>query len=286
MMEIIIGKTAGFCFGVSNAINKTEELLNTNQDIFCLGDLVHNRQVTEELKSKGLVIINDLKQAKNNVIIRAHGESKETYDQIANLKLKVLDLTCPKVLKIHNIAEEYSKNGFYILLVGQKDHPETIGTISYCGENAEIIENEKQIDDILSKFQTSNIKKLLIISQTTFSLEKFNNIILIIKEKIDKLNYKINLEIKRTICDATRLRQEETEEISKKVDIMIIIGGKHSSNTNKLYQIAKQNCKETIFIETKEELNVEYVKKFEKVGIMAGASTPKKSIDLVVEMLS
>ena len=286
MMEIIIGKTAGFCFGVSNAINKTEELLNTNQDIFCLGDLVHNRQVTEELKSKGLVIINDLKQAKNNVIIRAHGESKETYDQIANLKLKVLDLTCPKVLKIHNIAEEYSKNGFYILLVGQKDHPETIGTISYCGKNAEIIEDEEQIDNAINKFKTSNIKKLLIISQTTFSLEKFNNIILIIKEKIDKLNYKINLEIKRTICDATRLRQEETEEISKKVDIMIIIGGKHSSNTNKLYQIAKQNCKETIFIETKEELNVEYVKKFEKVGIMAGASTPKKSIDLVVEMLS
>ncbi len=285
-MEIIIGKTAGFCFGVSNAINKTEELLNTKQNISCLGELVHNTQVTEELKSKGLVIIGDLNQAKNNVIIRAHGEPKKTYEQINKLELNVLDLTCPKVIKIHNIAKEYSNNGFYIILIGQKDHPETIGTISYCGENAEIIENEKQIDDILSKFQTSNIKKLLIISQTTFSLEKFNNIILIIKEKIDKLDYKINLEIKRTICDATRLRQKETEEISKKVDIMIIIGGKHSSNTNKLYQIAKQNCKEALFIETREELNIQYVKKFERIGIMAGASTPKKSIDLVVEMLS
>lgn len=283
-MEIIIGKTAGFCFGVSNAVNKTEEQLKNKNNVFCLGELVHNKQVTNELESKGLILIDNIEKAKQNVIIRAHGESKETYIKAEKLELDILDLTCPKVLKIHKIAEEYADNGFYILLVGQKNHPETIGTISYCGENSEVIEKEEDIENALNNFYSKNLNKLLVIAQTTFSLEKFNNITLLIKEKIDI--EKIELEIKRTICNATKLRQEETKELAQKVDVMIIVGGKHSSNTNKLYQISKQYCKNSILIETKEELDVKDVKKFQKIGIMAGASTPKKSIETVVEMLN
>lgn len=283
-MEIIIGKTAGFCFGVSNAVNKTEEQLKNKNNVFCLGELVHNKEVTKELQNKGLIVIDNIEKAKQNVIIRAHGEPKETYKKAQKLKLDILDLTCPKVLKIHKIAQEYASNGFYIILIGQKDHPETIGTISYCGENSEVIEKEEDIQNALNNFYSANLNKLLVIAQTTFSLEKFNNISLLIKEKIN--TKKTELEIKRTICDATRLRQEETEELAQKVDVMIIVGGKHSSNTNKLYQISKQYCKKSILIETKEELDLKDVKKFQKIGIMAGASTPKKSIEAVVEMLN
>lgn len=283
-MEIIIGKTAGFCFGVSNAVNKTEEQLKNKKNIFCLGELVHNKQVTNELESKGLIVIDNIEKAKQNVIIRAHGEPKETYKKAEKLELDILDLTCPKVLKIHKIAQEYASNGFYIILIGQKDHPETIGTISYCGENSEVIEKDEEIENALNNFYSKNLNKLLVIAQTTFSLEKFNNISLLIKEKIN--TEIIELEIKRTICDATKLRQEETKELAQKVDVMIIVGGKHSSNTNKLYQISKEYCKNSILIETKEELDVKDVKKFQKIGIMAGASTPKKSIDAIVEMLN
>lgn len=283
-MEIIIGKTAGFCFGVSNAVNKTEEQLKTKKNIFCLGELVHNKQVTKELENKGLIVIDNIEKAKQNVIIRAHGEPKETYKKANELELNTLDLTCPKVLKIHKIAEEYANNEFYILLIGQKEHPETIGTISYCGENSQLIEKEEDIENALNKFYSTNINKLMVIAQTTFSLEKFNNIVSLIKEKVN--SKQIELEIKRTICDATRLRQEETKEIAKKVDAMIIIGGKHSSNTNKLYEISKKYCKNCILIETKEELDAINVKNFQKIGIMAGASTPKKSIESVVEMLN
>lgn len=283
-MEIIIGKTAGFCFGVSNAVNKTQSFLNEYKNIYCLGDLVHNKQVIEELENKGLKVIKDIKQAKQNAIIRAHGEPKSTYQTAKALGINVFDLTCPKVLKIHDVAEEYTKQGYYILLIGQKDHPETIGTISYCGKNSGIIESEEDINKSLEKFYNSNIKKLAVISQTTFSLEKFNKIISSIKEKID-LDNQIELEIKNTICNATKLRQEETEKIAKTVDMMIIIGGKHSSNTNKLYQISNKHCKQCILIETKEELDLKYIEKFNKIGIMAGASTPQKSIDSVVEMI-
>lgn len=283
-MEIIIGKTAGFCFGVSNAVNKTEELLKTQKNIYCLGELVHNKQVIDDLVSKGLNIINNIEEAKQNVIIRAHGVTKETYKKAEELNLDVLDLTCPKVLKIHNIVEEYSNKGYYIFLIGQKEHPEVIGTMSYCGKNVEVIEKKEEIYEKLKKFYDTNINKLLILAQTTFSIEKFNNIVTELKEQLS--NNEIEIEVKKTICDATRLRQEETSKIAKMVDIMIIIGGRNSSNTNKLYQISKQYCKNSILIETKDELDIEYVKKFQKIGIVAGASTSQKSIDSVVEMLN
>lgn len=282
-MEIIIGKTAGFCFGVSNAVNKAEEELKSKKNVFCLGELVHNKQVTKELEDKGLIVINDIEEAQKNVIIRAHGEPNKTYEKAKELKINILDFTCPKVLKIHKIAEEYATKGFYIILVGQKEHPEIIGTISYCGENSIIIDKEEEVEKALNEFYNTNQKKILVISQTTFSLEKFDNIISLISEKISNKN--IEIEIKRTICDATKIRQQETEEIANKVDIMIIIGGKHSSNTNKLYDISKKHCQNSILIETKEELDVDYIKKYKKIGIMAGASTSKKSIESVVEIL-
>lgn len=284
-MEIIVGKTAGFCFGVANAVNKTSKLLEQNKNMYCLGELVHNKQVTEELEEKGLEIIDNVNDAKENVIIRSHGVNKNIYDEAKKMQLNIEDLTCPKVLKIHNIAKEYSENGYYIFLIGNSSHPETIGTISYCGASSSIIEKEEDLENALQQFYKSQIKKLLVLVQTTFSLEKFNKISNLIKENIESKK-DIELEIRRTICDATRLRQKETEEIAKKVDMMIIIGGKNSSNTKKLYEISEKYCKNCILIETYKEMNIREMAKFSNIGIMAGASTPQKSIDKVVEMLN
>ena len=281
-MRIIIGKTAGFCYGVSNAVNKTEEILenNTNCNVYCLGELVHNKQVVENLSNLGLKVVKDVDELpvaeceNDKVIIRAHGVSKKVYEKIKQLKYECVDLTCPNVLSIHKIVEDYLEKGYYILLIGQKNHPEVLGTYGWCEGSCSIIETEEDINEI-----SNNVKaeKILVVAQTTFSLQKFNEFMEIIKEK-----FNADIEVRNTICNATRLRQEETEEIAKKVDFMIIIGGKNSSNTRKLYEIS---CKytEAICIETADELELK--SNYSTIGIMAGASTPQKSIDDVVEKL-
>ena len=278
-MEIIIGKTAGFCFGVKNAVEKAIEELENNKQIYCLGELVHNKQVTEELTNKGLTFVDNIEDAKKSVIIRAHGIPKKTYEKAKELNIGIKDLTCPKVIHIHNIAEEYKEKNYFIFLVGQKEHPETIGTISFCGENSFIIENLEDVQKAIQGFNQSNLENALVIAQTTFSLEKFTNISNKLQESIK------NIQIKNTICNATRLRQEETKELAQKVDMMIIIGGKHSSNSNKLYEIATKHCKKVLFVETKDELNMSQIRNENKIGIMAGASTPQKSIDEVVDII-
>lgn len=281
-MEIIVGKTAGFCYGVKNAVDKTKELVQKQRETYCLGELVHNKQVTQDLEEQGLIIINDVEKAKNNVIIRSHGVPKEIYKKAEELNLKVIDLTCPNVLKIHNIVKEYSAKDYYIFIIGQKDHAETIGTVSYCRKNSTILEKEEDVEKAIKNFKESNLKKLLLVSQTTFSVEKFNEIVKAVEENIDK---NIVFEAKNTICNATSIRQKETQEIAKQVDLMIIIGGKHSSNTTKLYEIAKKECKNCILIEISEELNKNRLKNISKIGIMAGASTPSESINNTVEKL-
>jgi 4-hydroxy-3-methylbut-2-enyl diphosphate reductase len=278
-MEIILGKTAGFCFGVENAVKKTETELKNQENAYCLGEVVHNKQLVEDLKNKGLVIVdeNSVSNCKNNrIIIRAHGISKKVYEEIENLKIELIDLTCPKVLKIHEIAENYANKGYYIFLIGQSNHPERVGTRSYCGDYFSIIEKLEDVDNSIAKVKKDT--PILIIAQTTFDLNLFNEIAEYIKSKIK------NVEMINTICSATRVRQEETANLSKQVDLMIIVGGKKSSNTNKLYEISKKYC-ESLLVETREELNKNYLKGFNKVGIMAGASTPKKSIEQVVDFL-
>ena len=281
-MEIIVGKTAGFCYGVKNAVDKTKELVQKQRETYCLGELVHNKQVTQDLEEQGLIIINDVEKAKNNVIIRSHGVPKEIYKKAEELDLKVIDLTCPNVLKIHNIVKEYSSKDYYIFIIGQKDHAETIGTVSYCRKNSTILEKQEDVEKAIKNFKESNLKKLLIVSQTTFSVEKFNKIVKDVEENIDKNTV---FEVKNTICNATNIRQKETQEIAKQVDLMIIIGGKHSSNTTKLYEIAKKECNNCMLIETAEEIRQGSIKNIRKIGVMAGASTPAESIRNTVEKL-
>ncbi len=280
-MEIILGKTAGFCVGVKNAVNKTKEILEeTKEDIYCLGQLVHNADQVKQLEEKGLKTIENIKDAKNNIVFRAHGVTKEIYKKAKESNLKIYDFTCPKVLKIHKIAEEYSKKGYHIFLIGKEDHPEVIGIKSCCGEFSTIIQ---KIEDVEKAINNLKKDKVLIIEQTTYNIKKFEKILDKIKFLLDN---KVKIKVEKTICEATELRQKETELISKKVDCMIIIGGKNSSNTNKLFEIAQENCKNVKFIENKNELEMDELKSSKKIGIMAGASTPKFIINEIIEKIN
>lgn len=282
-MNIIIGKTSGFCYGVKRAVEGAhKEIENAKGQIYCLGEIVHNKQVVQELEISGVKFIENIKDANGTTIIRSHGVPKEIYKEAKQNDIEIKDYTCPNVLKLHKITEEFTKKGYYIFLCGIKTHPENIGTISYCNNNSYIIEKKEETYLALDKLEKSGIKKLLLISQTTYSIEEFYNIKEIIENKLPK---NIELIVKNTICKSTELRQKETEEISKKVDSMIIIGGKNSSNTKKLYEISLKNCKNTVCIETKDELKKELYKNSNNIGIMAGASTPQKSIDEISNYL-
>ena len=280
-MEIIVGKNAGFCYGVKRAVDGAEAEAEKGK-VFCLGELVHNKQVVNYLQEKGVVFIEKIEEAKGKTIIRAHGETKQTFEKAGNLGIQTVDFTCPFVEKIHIIGEKYKNDGYFIFLCGKKNHPENIATISYCGENARIIEEPENLEEAIEELKKLKIKKLLVIAQTTYSLAKFAEIENILKNELPK---EIELVIKNTICNATEIRQKETEKLSKQVDAMIVIGGKNSSNTRKLYEICEKNCKNSICIETVEQLKIDVFKNENKIGIMAGASTPQKSIDEVVEKL-
>ena len=283
-MEVILGKSAGFCYGVKRAVEGAKDELKKakGKTIYCLGEIVHNKQVIKDLQEKGLVFIEDIKEAKGETIIRAHGIKKEIYKLAKKAKMELKDFTCPNVLRIHKIAEEHAKRGYYIYLIGSKNHPENIGTLSFCGDDVTVIETEEDVPSAIEKLRKSAIKKLLVILQTTYSVERFKKIEKLIKENIPE---NVKLVIKNTICHATELRQKETEEIAKKVDYMIIIGGANSSNTKKLYEIGKANCKNCVCIETADELDLSTINKYEKVGVMAGASTPQELIEEVVNLI-
>lgn len=280
-MSITIGKLAGFCGGVINSINKTNELLDKYDELFCLGELVHNKQVVEELESKGLIFIDDLSQVAygSKVIIRAHGVPSSVYEYALSNQIELFDLTCPKVLAIHELAKGLVEEGYFIILIAQKDHPEAIGTISFCGVNSMIFESEKDLDELKQFYIKSGLNKVAVISQTTFSVSKFETYCGLIEDSFD------DVEVHNTICMATSKRQEETEKLSKKVDAMIIIGGANSSNTKKLYEISSKNNDNTFIIQTVDELLDKDFSMYGEIGVMAGASTPKKSIDDVVEYL-
>ena len=283
-MEIILGKTAGFCFGITNAVEKAEKLLiESNEKVFCLGELTHNPKVMDKLKNMGLIVIEQIEELKENskVIFRAHGMPKEAYKIIKDKNAELFDFTCPTVLKMHEEVENISKENKYIFLLGEKKHPEIIGTKSFAPEKISIIENEEEIEKAISDFKKTNLKEIKVLAQTTFNSKKFDNIVKQIKEKVGK-SFKIH--VHKTICSATENRQKETRKIAKKVDLMIIVGGKNSSNTTKLYDISKSETN-AIHITSYEELERIDFSKFKKVGVMAGASTPKESIEEVINYI-
>ena len=281
-MEITIGKLAGFCPGVENTVKKTRELLEKNAKIYCLGELVHNKQVIEELEKMGMITIEDMEEVPNNstIIFRAHGEPEYKYKIVNNKNLELYDLTCGNVTAIHKKVQKEKEDSFIIIL-GKKKHPEVLGTKGFAGENSYVIENEDDILDAYMEYEKTELGRVYVVAQTTISSKYFD----ILVKEIEKNFIEADVIIDKTICNATEIRQKETEEISKNVDSMIIIGGRNSSNTKELAKIAEENCEKVYLIETVEEIkNIDF-SNVEKIGIMAGASTPKDSIENVKKYL-
>lgn len=285
-MEIIIGNSAGFCYGVRRAVEGVEnELCKMNyKKVYCLGELVHNQDVIKNLEEKGLIVVQDIKEIQEKedsiCIIRAHGEKKETYEIAKKNSIKLVDYTCPNVLKNHKLIEEYTNNKYYAILFGNKNHPENIGTLSYGNYNRICVETEDELEDAIYDIKAKKIKKVFAFAQTTFSMEKFKIFSKIIEQELKSENTEVK--ILNTICNATEIRQMETKELSNRVDVMIILGGKNSSNTKKLYDIAKENCENHILVENLKEIDFKKLeeKGFKTVGIMAGASTPHSAFKI------
>ena len=281
-MEIIVGKLCGFCAGVNYTVKKATELLEqTNENIYCLGEIIHNERVINKLEKMGMITVNSLDEIPeySKVIFRAHGEAKHVYEEAEKKHLEIIDLTCGKVRLVHNKVEKASSDDF-VIIIGKKSHPETIGTLGYAGKNSYVIESEEDFNNLKEAYTNSKLNKVYIVAQTTFND-------LLFAEYIDKIKKLLDAEIivDNTICAATRNRQEETLEMSAHVDKMIIIGGKHSSNTKELATVAQENCNDIYLVQELEDLmNVEF-NESDKVGITAGASTPKDSIDEIVNYL-
>ena len=280
-MEIIVAKTAGFCFGVNKAVTTVYDLLGDKDNpIYTFGPIIHNEQVVNELKDKGVTVINDPIElnGSGNIVIRAHGVTPKIFKEISSKKVKVTDATCPYVKKIHNLVREKFDEGYQIVIIGDKRHPEVVGINGWCENTAIIlcsIEEAEKLD--------SDEKKVCVVAQTTITNEKWENINEILKKKFENI---IKFD---TICSATSRRQNEAESISRKVDIMLVLGSSNSSNTQKLFEICKKYCSNTHYIETSGDIPPVDIKTIKKIGITAGASTPEwviKEVLLKMEELN
>ena len=275
-MEVIVAKTAGFCFGVRRAVDQVYEQIEHGQGpIYTLGPIIHNEEVVKDLEEKGVVVLEDsdsLEQiGQGTVIIRSHGVGRQVYDQIKSRGLHLADATCPFVKKIHRIVEEQNRQGRRVIIIGDSAHPEVEGIRGWGDDRTLTVKNEKEMEAL----PDLRGEKLCIVSQTTFNYNKFKDLV----EKFSEKGYDIL--VLNTICNATQERQVEAERIASQVEAMVVIGGKNSSNTRKLYEICRKECRNTYYIQTVGDLNPESVSSVRSVGITAGASTPKNIIEEV-----
>ena len=283
-MEVKVAKTAGFCFGVQRAVDKVYELIDSCQDrLFTLGPIIHNEEVVNDLEKKGVRVASEeeLKTLPkgSTVVIRSHGVGKKVYDQLKECGLSYVDVTCPFVLKIHRIVEKESKAGSHIVIIGDPDHPEVVGICGWCIGSYTVIRTKQDALD----FVPPESKNVCIVSQTTFNYNKFKDLVEILREKRYDNTVLNILNILNTICNATEERQREAKSIAGEVDTMLVVGGRHSSNTQKLFEICKKECGNTYYIQTPVDLDSEMFHRSSCVGITAGASTPKKIIEEVQE---
>ena len=279
-MNVELAKTAGFCFGVKRAVDTVYKQIEKHQSekIFTYGPIIHNEEVIKDLRSHGVEVLNDEEELKtvdaDVVVIRSHGVAKYIYDIMDERGITCVDATCPFVKKIHKIVAEESAKRSYIVIIGNGEHPEVEGIRGWAGEQVTVIQTPEDAE----RFELpEKEQKVCIVAQTTFNYNKFQELVEIIKEK----GYDII--VLNTICNATEERQTEARVIAEQVDAMIVIGGRNSSNTQKLFEICKNECKNTYYIQTPVDLDSEMFQCSSYVGITAGASTPKKIIEEVQE---
>ncbi len=277
-MNVILAKSAGFCFGVKRAVDTVYEQIKENgatRRIYTYGPIIHNMEVVNDLKQKGVYPIESPDKlpgiSGQVLIIRSHGVKKEIYDIAEQNNIKLVDATCPFVKKIHGIVHNASNEGRTIIIIGNEQHPEVQGIIGWVSSKAIVIKNEEEARDL----ELAKDEPVTVVSQTTFSVKKFNDIVEIIQKK----GYSVS--IINTICNATSTRQKEAESVSKQVDVMLVVGDRLSSNTQKLFEICKTYCMDTYYIQTIEDLDEQNLQSGISVGITAGASTPNNIIQEV-----
>ena len=275
-MEVTVAKSAGFCFGVKRAVDTVYKQIKKEQKpIYTYGPIIHNEQVVEDLAARGVQVIRSEEEleriTEGTVIIRSHGVPRRICDKIKAQGLTLVDATCPFVRKIHRIVEQESEKGNHIVIIGSEPHPEVEGIKGWASGPVTVISTEEEA----RSFVPENGKNVSIVAQTTFNYNKFKDLV----EIFSKKSYDIS--VLNTICNATEERQTEARTLAGTVDTMLVIGGRHSSNTQKLYEICKEECKNTYFIETLVDLDTKPFQSFGRVGITAGASTPNKIIEEV-----
>jgi len=272
MRKVKVAKSAGFCFGVKRAIDMVYEEAAKGGKVYTLGPVIHNEQVVSDLESKGVKVVDNIESLDagqdTTVIIRSHGVPEEIINRLKEKNIRIVDATCPFVSKIHHIVKEKYNEGYHIVVIGNAKHPEVEGVCGWCGNSADVIGSVEEA----GKYSNYKDKKLCVVSQTTFNYKKFQDIVdILVKKSYD-------IVVMNTICNATEERQTEAGTIARQSDAMLVIGGKHSSNTQKLFEICKRVCPDTYFIQTLDDLDLKKLQSFRSVGITAGASTPNNII--------
>ncbi len=276
MREVTVAESAGFCFGVRRAVDLVYEEAKKSGRVYTYGPIIHNEQVVRDLERRGVTVVSSPEELRGlpagKVIIRSHGISRAEYRALQESGHEVLDATCPFVQKIHRLAEEHSKNGEVILIAGDRDHPEVQGIIGWARGEVFTVNSAADVADL----PDLSARRLCLLSQTTFNYKKFQELV----EIIEKKGYDIS--VLNTICNATGERQAEARRIAGRSEAMIVIGDRHSSNTQKLFEICKKECANTYFIQTSSEMDYQKLEYVSSVGITAGASTP----NLIIEEVS
>lgn len=277
-MNVELAKTAGFCFGVKRAVDTVYQQIEQyrGEKIFTYGPIIHNEEVIKDLRSHGVEVLNDEEELKTAdadvVVIRSHGVAKYIYDIMEERGITCVDATCPFVKKIHKIVAEKSAEGSYIVIVGNGEHPEVQGIRGWAGEQVTVVQTAEDAE----RFELPDKdQKVCIVAQTTFNYNKFKELVEIISKK------RYDIVVLNTICNATKERQTEARQIAARVDAMVVIGDKRSSNTQKLFEICKEECLNTYYIQTLDDFDMNQLRSVETVGITAGASTPNKIIEEV-----
>ncbi len=281
-MEIKLAKTAGFCFGVNRAVNMVYQLLDEGKKVCTLGPIIHNPQLVEELAQRGVRIVNSPNEvgSEETLVIRSHGVSKSVFDEAKALGIEIADATCPFVAKIHKIVKEQSEKGCVTIIAGDSEHQEVKGIVGHCQGECYVVSNEAELEKLLAESCNFDQKRVILVSQTTFNAKIWD----LVQKNLKKVC--TNAKVFDTICNATAMRQSEADELSAMSDAVIVIGGKHSSNTSKLYDVCRKNCERTYLVETAAELSVGEFDGLGLVGVVAGASTPAGIIKEVIYTMS
>ncbi|SHJ21937.1 4-hydroxy-3-methylbut-2-enyl diphosphate reductase [Hespellia stercorisuis] len=276
-MKVKLAKTAGFCFGVKRAVDTVYEQLRENPDvpIYTFGPIIHNDEVIKDMEARGVHVVRTEETLEDLpegiMIIRSHGVERRVCDKLEGVGMTIVDATCPFVKKIHNIVDQESGNGKHIVIIGNPSHPEVEGIRGWANGPVTVIQTVEEAE----KFAADSTKSVCVVSQTTFNYNKFKELV----EILSKKSYDVS--VLNTICSATKERQTEAKVIAEEVDAMIVIGDKHSSNTQKLFEICNTACKATYYIQTLDDLDMNQLRSVDTVGITAGASTPNNIIEEV-----